>query len=278
MSCRVEGIEGQCSVTASLWASRVSSATDSAPWAANSAAGTFGSLARTRQPNPRRRSATERPIRPNPTTPTVMSRRVFIRSRGPASPHPPSRTSRPLAEIRRVASSRRAERVVGDLVDAVGRDVADGDAAIPGGVEVHVVHADPVADDQLGPAHRGDHPGGDRGELREDVIGRRGPRRGGRPRSGTGGRRSPRRGGGGSPPRCRGGRTCNRSRGPSASIAGSLAKARRLRRDGQYTRPRRRSKGRRWPRADRTQAVRGRRPGLPVAGSRRAATKTPPAA
>ena len=63
------------------------------------------------------------------------------------------------------------ERVVGHLVDAVGRDVADGDAAGPGRVEVHVVDADPVADDQPGPVHRGDHPRGDRGELGQDVVG-----------------------------------------------------------------------------------------------------------
>ena len=63
-----------------------------------------------------------------------------------------------------------AERVVGDLVDAIIRDVADRDAPGPGRVEVHVIDPDPVADDRPGPAHRPDDPGVDRGELGEDAV------------------------------------------------------------------------------------------------------------
>ena len=43
------------------------------------------------------------------------------------------------------------ERVVGYLVDAIVRDVADGDAAGLGGGEVDVVNADRVADDRPRP-------------------------------------------------------------------------------------------------------------------------------
>ena len=63
------------------------------------------------------------------------------------------------------------EGVVGDLVDAVVGDVADGDAAGFGGVAVDVVVADPVADDRLRPFHRGDDVGIDRGKLRDHRIG-----------------------------------------------------------------------------------------------------------
>ena len=63
-----------------------------------------------------------------------------------------------------------AERVVGDLVDAIVRDVADRDARRPGRVEVDVIDPDPVANDRAGTAHRPDHPSVDRGELGDDAI------------------------------------------------------------------------------------------------------------
>ena len=63
-----------------------------------------------------------------------------------------------------------AERVVGDLVDAIIRDVADRDAPGPGRVEVDVIDPDAVADDRPGPAHRRDDPGVDRGELGDHAV------------------------------------------------------------------------------------------------------------
>ena len=62
------------------------------------------------------------------------------------------------------------QSVVGDLVDAVVGDIADGDATGFGRLAVDVVVADPVADDRLRPSHGGDDVGSDRGELRDHGI------------------------------------------------------------------------------------------------------------
>ena len=63
------------------------------------------------------------------------------------------------------------ERMVGHLVDAVVGDVADGNAVGSGGGEIHVVNADPVADDHAGPLHRPDDIGVYRRKLRDHGVG-----------------------------------------------------------------------------------------------------------
>ena len=69
------------------------------------------------------------------------------------------------------------ERVIGDLVDAVVGDVADGNAAGPRRNKIDIVDADPVADDHPGPLHRRNDVGIHRGKLRDHGIGS-GDRRG----------------------------------------------------------------------------------------------------
>ena len=110
-------------------------------------------------------------MRPKPTTPTVMSRSVRIWSSGAARPHFPRERAASSATTWRVAARMNAKRVVGDLVDAIVRHVADGDAPRPGRVEIDVIHADAVTHDDLRPRHGCDHVGVHRGELRDDRVG-----------------------------------------------------------------------------------------------------------
>jgi len=60
--------------------------------------------------------------------------------------------------------------MVRDLVDAVVRDVADRNAPRPRGGRVHVVEANPIANDGPGPGHRIDDLGVHGGELDHDGI------------------------------------------------------------------------------------------------------------
>ena len=62
------------------------------------------------------------------------------------------------------------ERVIGDFVDAVVRDIADRNPASPGRFEVHVVDPNAVTDDDLRPLHAPDHVGIDRCKLSDDGI------------------------------------------------------------------------------------------------------------
>ena len=62
------------------------------------------------------------------------------------------------------------QRLIGDLVDAIIRHVADGDVLRPGRFEIDVIHADAVPHDDLGLPHGGDHVGLHRSELRDDGI------------------------------------------------------------------------------------------------------------
>ena len=69
------------------------------------------------------------------------------------APRPGSHAS---VDARKLAgeAQREGERVVGDLVEAIVRDVADGDAPRPRRIEIHVVHADPEPDDHFAPVQR----------------------------------------------------------------------------------------------------------------------------
>ena len=61
--------------------------------------------------------------------------------------------------------------MIGHFIDAVVRHVADRNATRRGRIEVHVVHADAVAHDDLRLPHAGDDIGIHRGELSNDRIG-----------------------------------------------------------------------------------------------------------
>ena len=62
------------------------------------------------------------------------------------------------------------ERVIGDFINAVIGDVADGDAPLARRLHVNVVVADAIPHDDLGSLHRTDHFRVDRGELRDDRV------------------------------------------------------------------------------------------------------------
>ena len=62
-------------------------------------------------------------------------------------------------------------RAVGHLVDAVVGHVADGDVLRRRDLQIDVVDADAVADDDSALLHRADHRRRDRRELGDDVIG-----------------------------------------------------------------------------------------------------------
>ena len=61
--------------------------------------------------------------------------------------------------------------VIGDFIDAVVRDVADGNAPLACRLHVDIVVADAVPHDHFGALHRSNDIGVDRGELRDDRIG-----------------------------------------------------------------------------------------------------------
>ena len=75
-----------------------------------------------------------------------------------------------------LCGEQQGERVVGDLVGAVVRDVADRDAGGLGGRPVHLVHPDAVAQDPDGPLQAGDAAGVE-APVAGDDHGVRGPDR-----------------------------------------------------------------------------------------------------
>ncbi len=103
-SRRVDGVDGQCRVTRSAAASRVSRLAAAQPAAATASAVASGSHTSTRAPQARRRAATARPMRPKPTTPAVMalSARMWASSTG--SDQVPVRRWALMALMRRVRS------------------------------------------------------------------------------------------------------------------------------------------------------------------------------
>ena len=63
-----------------------------------------------------------------------------------------------------------AERVIGNLIDAVIGHVADGNPSSTSRVEIDIIDADAVPDDDPGTTHGRDHVGLHRGELRDHRI------------------------------------------------------------------------------------------------------------
>ena len=112
-------------------------------------------------PNAARRWATSWPIRPSPTTPTVLPKisvpendeRFQVCSRSVAS----------AAGIWRAVGQQQRERVLGGAVDVRGRRVDDQHAARGGRVDVDVVQADTGAGDDLQLGRGGQHLGVDGG-------------------------------------------------------------------------------------------------------------------
>ena len=103
-------------------------------------------MPQTSKPRAFARSASARPVRPRPTTP---SRVPPIRRSSPAAvqSQPPARTSRSSSDDAAQQGQDERERMVGDLLDAVVGHVADPDAAPLGLVHVEVVEADAAGGD-----------------------------------------------------------------------------------------------------------------------------------
>ena len=159
---RVAAVDGQCSVSTSAIRSSSSRPAAVQPARSMSAAGTAGSKTTTLHLNARSRLATSRPMRPKPTTPMVNVFKACMAASGTGNDHFPARICDTGCDDLPGQRQDQGQRVIGDLVDAVIGDVADRDAAVAGRLQVHVVHADAVADDDAGLAHGGDHRGVDR--------------------------------------------------------------------------------------------------------------------
>ena len=106
---RVCGVDGQWRVTRSLcFRSSFNDPAASAPALAISAAATTGSNNNTRHLNASKRRTTSRPIRPNPTTPTVRFLRLCMAANGTGNPHFPSRRCKAFGKTCRVAARMKA--------------------------------------------------------------------------------------------------------------------------------------------------------------------------
>ena len=174
----VSGVFGRWIEMKSLSRSSSSSPTRRTPSCAARAGWTYGSYAISRVPNAAIRCANSTPMRPRPTTPTVLPCDLDAGVLGPL----------PLARLERGAGAggvagdgeQQRDGLLGGRDDVGGRRVDDHDAAGGGGGHLDVVQTDAGAGDDLEPRRGGDRLGVDLGGAADDHrvgVGERGEQR-----------------------------------------------------------------------------------------------------
>ena len=168
--CRVWAVEGKWSVMRSLWGKSSSGLAGTQPLSRIWPAGTAGSWTSTRHLNACNRRTTSRPIRPKPMTPTVRSHSAFMAVSGTAMAHRPVANADTVNDDMARRGQDQCQGMIGHFIQTIVGNIANRNAPGAGGVQIDVVDAHAIPNNDLHPTHGGDHVGIDEGELGQDVV------------------------------------------------------------------------------------------------------------